>query len=99
MGFLRLRPSRFGQSRRSLRTLERIATALEEQNRLTRALYPEVEQRLAHPARVESQVSYVDPAEQLYVEQLRMDLVRKTGKLLTDDELVAYIEAEGVQVQ
>lgn len=80
-------------TRRSLRTLERLAVAVERQNTLLERL---VEQfapvRAAVPvARSEASVDYFDPDEARVIEAYRQRVHASTGHLITEDEALAYL--------
>jgi hypothetical protein len=90
------RSRHLSHTRRSLRVLERIATALERQNQLMEELHPEVVRRLATPPVVESGVTYVNPEVVAQAEQLREELFQQTGQRLDDDQLYTYMVTAGM---
>ena len=81
--------------RDGVRVLGRIADALEEQNALMRAANPEAAARLKGPEpAVDSGVSYVHPDEVLRAEQMRLDIQRATGRYLSDEQLIDYLQSQ-----
>lgn len=81
--------------RQGIGVLGRIADALEAQNALLAAANPEAAARLKQQEPiVESSISYVNPAEQMHAEQLRMQVQRETGRYLNDEQLMEYLQAQ-----
>ena len=97
---------RVGQGVRLLRAvlanLYRIATALEEQNRIFLAMSPSARGRLLAQdatdevlARVrDTGPSYVDPGEALMAEQIRAAEFARSGRHLTDEQVIQLVDLE-----
>ena len=101
MGLL-TRWSSFARVRASLKTLDRIAVALERQNALFAAAHPDAARRVESDRRraevtgppLEDTISYVDPQEMARFEAIFQRIYHATGREPDEAEVLAVLDAE-----
>lgn len=102
LGGLRRLGAGFRLLRAVLRNLDRVATALEQQNEILLAMSPSARAGLAARQATEQVLeqvrdtgpSYVDRDEVLLAEQIRANEFAITGRHLTDEEVIQRVDLE-----
>lgn len=96
----RFRRRRLLGYRRAVQALDRIATALEDQNRLRVAANPAAAARLRAAApEVDSAITYPSAALTAVAERTRDQVFRQTGRRLDDEQLMDYLQSEDLDAQ
>ena len=89
------RISRFGQTRRGLRALERIAAALETQTALLTRMAEVVAPQPAEPTSLQDTgVTFCNEAELARITSFVERTTRETGHVPSDDEVLRWLAAE-----